>query len=304
MIVKQEIDDVTWVDLESPTAEELQEVAEEFSIDPFVMAELQSPTIRPSVVSCDHYVYLILHFPAERHSHEKGSIQEIDIIVGKKFIVTVRYDVIDPVHKLHKILETEAIVDNEPALKNAGDLLYRIVMKMYAGVLHELNYQNDQMKEIENNIFEGREKAMVLEISKTSRVLRNFDLAIKTHREPLTSFVTPALALFGKDFERYIQALIAEQFRIQTAIHSSLETLSELRETNNSLLSTKQNEIMKVLTIMAFVTFPLTVITGIFGMNTSSTPIVGMPYDFWIILGIMVALTIGFFVYFLSKKWL
>ena len=80
--------------------------------------------------------------------------------------------------------------------------------------------------------------------------------------------------------------------------------LNELRETNNSLLSTKQNEIMKVLTIVSFIAYPLTILAALFQMNTKYTPIVGMPNDFWIVTGTMFIVAIIFYLYFKSKKWL
>ena len=61
---------------------------------------------------------------------------------------------------------------------------------------------------------------------------------------------------------------------------------------------------MKILTIMAFITFPLTLFASMFGMNTHTTPIVGYPGDFWIILGIMVIVSAGLFSYFKYKKWM
>jgi len=80
--------------------------------------------------------------------------------------------------------------------------------------------------------------------------------------------------------------------------------LSELRETNNSLLSAKQNEIMKEFTVLAFVFLPLTFISGLFGMNTKNNPIVGHTLDFWIILSGMLCISLGFFFYFKRKGWL
>jgi len=61
---------------------------------------------------------------------------------------------------------------------------------------------------------------------------------------------------------------------------------------------------MKVLTILAFITFPLVLLSSVFGMNTISTPIVGIKGDFWIIIGVMLAATFSMFVYFRKKKWL
>ncbi|XKT74961.1 MAG: magnesium transporter CorA family protein [Patescibacteria group bacterium UBA2103] len=304
MIKRQELDGISWVDLESPNVEELEQISKEFSIDPFIVEELQAPTLKPSVISGDDYLYLILHFPVERHSHTKSSSQEVDFILGKNYIITVRYDEVDPIHKFHKTLETETIIDNEPAMHHAGELLYKIVMKLYAGVFHELDYQRDVIRRIEDEMFKGKEKEMVFEISKVSTVLRNFNILLETHATVLESFDRQAENIFGKHFTMYSKALLGEHQRTQTATNSYLQMAAGLRETNNSLLTTKQNEVMKVLTIMAFVTFPLSLIASIFGMNTSYIPIVGAPGDFWIVMGIMFGFTILFFTYFIYKKWL
>lgn len=56
-------------------------------------------------------------------------------------------------------------------------------------------------------------------------------------------------------------------------------------------------------TILAFITFPLTLFTSMFGMNTKTTPLVGRDGDFWIILGAMTVISIGFFAYFRYRKW-
>jgi magnesium transporter len=97
---------------------------------------------------------------------------------------------------------------------------------------------------------------------------------------------------------------MGEYYRIKNSVVTHYDSLHELRETNNSLLSTKQNEVMKILTIMAFITFPLSLFASIFGMNTVYLPIVGNQYDFWIITGGMVIATVAFFTFFKKKKWL
>ena len=82
------------------------------------------------------------------------------------------------------------------------------------------------------------------------------------------------------------------------------ELLHELRETNNSLLSTKENETMRILTIMALLTFPLALLVSILEIDTVNNPIRHMPYDFWIILGIVIAVGASMYLYFKHKKWL
>jgi Mg2+ and Co2+ transporter CorA len=81
--------------------------------------------------------------------------------------------------------------------------------------------------------------------------------------------------------------------------------IEEFRETNNSLLSTKRNERMQSLTIMANVLFPVTMVAAIFSMNaTNDMPFVGKPNDFWIVLGFMILAVATIAAVFKYKRWL
>ncbi|MEK7166472.1 MAG: CorA family divalent cation transporter, partial [Patescibacteria group bacterium] len=92
--------------------------------------------------------------------------------------------------------------------------------------------------------------------------------------------------------------------KIDNNTESNIESLRELRDTNNSLLTTKQNEITKTLTVMAFIILPLSFISSIYSMNTSFVPLIGQKNDFWIVMGIMAAVGIIIFLVFKGKKWL
>src|SRR6185369_3141062 len=100
---------VTWVDLECPTKDEARELMEKYDIHPLAAEELLLPTSRSKVDRYDGFVYLILHIPAWKHSH-KESVQELDIIVGKDYIITARYDTIDPLHKFAKMMEVNGVL--------------------------------------------------------------------------------------------------------------------------------------------------------------------------------------------------
>ena len=81
------------------------------------------------------------------------------------------------------------------------------------------------------------------------------------------------------------------------------DIVDELRDTNTALLGTRQNEIMKNLTIITATMLPLSLLANIFSMNTRVLPIAGAQQDFWIIILIMVAVTVAFALYFKLKKW-
>lgn len=304
MLSRYTHDGITWIDLSLPTREEVRQVMEEFSIDPLVAEELLLPTIKPRIEIHPGFIYLILHFPALRHSHGNEKEQEVDFVVGKDFIVTTRYDTIDPLHKFSKIFEVNSVLEKSALGEHAGYLLFFMLKKLYKSVEHELSYVHDALEDIEEQIFEGRERQMVEALSRSGRDLLNLRQAIEPHRDVLKEFLERAPGFFGDDFAPYVRATLNEYYRVHNHIMRHTESLHELRETNNSLVSTKQNEVMLVLTLTAFVTFPLSLMASLFGMGAIHTPIIGQPFDFWIILTIMGFASLAMFGYFHYKKWL
>ncbi len=304
MIKKHTYKNLTWIDLFKPTQEEIRGLMKDYSLSPGIAEDLLTPNFKPTVDLHEEFLYLILHFPALKHSHFNERDQEVDFIVGKDFIITSRYDTIDPIHKFAKEFEVSSILEKENISENAVDIFFLIMKKMYNSVNYELESIQDSLETAENMVFKGEEKMMVRELSGVSRDLLNFKQATNTHEETLNSLTSAGAKFFNKEFEEQMKEIMNQHDKIRHHIDINRESLKELRDTNDSLLSTKQNETMMVLTIMALVTFPLSLIASVFGMNTETMPIVGQPNDFWVVLGIMFGLTACMFLFFKYKKWL
>ena len=250
-------------------------------------------------------IYIILHFPAFSRGHgEESDDQEVDFIIGKNILITTHYETINPLYKFTKLFETNATLEKVDIGDHAGYLFYYILRELYGYLEEELDAMDNALNNIEERIFHGYEKQMVFEISKVNRDLLNFKQATRPHQEVLESLEHAGVKVFGDTFAYHLRAISGEYYKIANFLESNKETLEELRKTNDALLNTKTNEIMKTLTIMAFVTFPLSLFASIFGMNTSYLPLVGLKHDFWIIIGIMLLATIGFFWFFRHNRWL
>lgn len=305
MISRYEHDGIIWVDVVSPAQGEIRSLMEEFSLDPIIADELLMPSFRNKVDAREDYFYTVLHFPTFKHMHAVDTVSlELDFIVGKNWIITTRYVEIDPLHQFSKLFEMETILDKKNITEHAGFVFYYMLTEVYKTLYDELSRVGTRLDNAEERIFNGYEKEMVRELSVISRDILNYSQALNNHGTMLSSLETPGVALFGYEYARNMRSVIGEYTRLSEAIKSSKESLIELRETNNSLLSTKQNEITKIFTIMAFVTFPLSLFASVFGMNTVATPIIGNKWDFWIIIGAMMSAAIAFFAYFKHKKWL
>ena len=304
MIFKYTYKDITWVDIESPTKEDIRQVMEEYDIHPIVADELISPTLRPKVDLYDDFIYLILHFPTISHKHCSDTEQEVDFIIGKNFLITTHYDVIDPLHEFSKVFEVNSILDKSNIGTHAGFLFFYIMREMYKSSLRELDMIQDVLEKIESKIFAGEEVKMVEVISNTSRDLLNFKQAMRPHKEVLESFELAGEKFFGKEFLYYMRGISGEYYKIYNILEGHRETLNELRNTNDSLLTTKTNETIKILTVIASLALPGAIIASIFGMNATSMPFVGEPNDFWILVSIIAAVTFLTLMFFKYKKWM
>lgn len=276
---------------------------QEFELSPQVAQELLSASYQSKAVRSGDMLYVILHFPTLRGGFNRRPEQEIDFIIGKKFLITARYENIDPLHTFAKAFEVGSLLGRNHAA-HGGHLFAAMAQNLYRSLSEECGLVRGKLEEIEARIFKGDERRMVFELSHVARALYDFSRALEPHREMLSSLEPAGARLWGQEFSHYLKDVDGTRARVEHELASLRESLGELRLTNDSLLNTKQNEIMKILTIMAFVTFPLSLIASIFGMNTRYLPVVGMPGDFWIVIGIMLSLTVTFFIYFRHKGWL
>lgn len=303
MISRYNFHDLLWIDAERPTHEEVRALMEEFDIHPIVADELLGPSLRPKVDHYENFLYAILHFPALRHTHEKSE-QEIDFIIGEKFLITVHYESIDPLHKFSKVFEVNSILDRSNIGEHAGFLFFYMVRKIYAGLLHELEVIGDDLRDIEDRIFLGEERKMVERLSRANRALLGFRRALHLHGPMLESFRIAAEEFFGKKFRHYVDNIIGEYRKVESAVENEKETLEDLRDTNNALLTTKTNESVKVLTAINAVVLPAALISWIFAVDAKHMPISGLVNDFWIMLATMAIASLLTYSFLRIKKWI
>ncbi|MBI2475725.1 MAG: CorA family divalent cation transporter [Candidatus Taylorbacteria bacterium] len=305
MILKYTHKNLTWIDLECPTHEEARQMVTEWNIHPLVAQELIGPTTRPKVELYGNFIYLILHIPTIQRKGLKRLIeqQEIDFIIGKNFIITSRYDAIDPLHQFSKLFEVNSILDRSDMGEHAGFIFFYMIRALYEAIAHELESVTDIIREIEENIFKGKERNMVFKISEVSRELLDVRRATSLHKEILESFESASRRFFGEDWSFHTRAIIGEYYKVDNAIRGSFESVAELRETNNSLLNTRETETMKMITIVVFLTLPASVITNFFQMSTAHTPIVGQANDWLIVTSITFISTVFLVLLAKFKKW-
>ena len=308
MLTRRDYKGLIWIDLESPTEPELAEIASEYKIHPLVIGELTQPSLRSKVDLYSEFIYLILHFPICQIFYGKqtagsSDTEEIDFVIGREFLITTHYQPITSIGEFAASFNPNHLEDRGKDKTHAGLLFYHLVRHLYGVLATGLDYINGVLKQAERKVFADQERAMVTLLAEVNRNLLDFRWALKHHREVLDSLQSVSREFFDDGFHYYLGAVIGEYNRIWAMLESNRETFADLRETNESLLSIKTNETMKVFTVVAVIFFPLALVTQFFGMNVA-LPLADSPYSYYFVLALMLAMLFIMLALAKYRRWL
>ena len=295
---------VSWVDLEDPTEDEVKELARKQPIHPLVQKELVTPTYRPKIEEYEDHLYLVLHFPVFDKKTNATFSREIDFIIFPYNLVTIHYDPIPQLDDFQQFLAGHEAVRERSFGGNSGHLLYTIVSRLFLLSLKELEAIEGRIKNLEEDIFDKKVHKVLTGIADVRRDLLNFRRALKPQRAVLDSLVEHGGRFFGKDAVPYFNDIKGEYTQIWNEVEDLQETLDILYETHVSLVSANTNDVTKILTIMASLFLPATLIATVYGMNFTNIPFMNEENGFWIIVGFMLVIVCGIYRYFKYRRWL
>ncbi|MGM0629084.1 MAG: magnesium transporter CorA family protein [Patescibacteria group bacterium] len=306
MMQRRNFQSTVWLDMCNPTYEEIQSVIQEFNLDPFMAGELKSSGTKQKVELHSNAIFLILHVPAFKQSGVMRDtvVQEIDFLIGEDFLITTRYDHVEAMERSAKILEVNSTLNKSNVENETIFVFFRVFKEIYNSLIHELEDINTVIDDISKEMFNGKEKQMVFSISYVTRTLLEFKKTVIIHKQVLKLLEYAGNSFFGSFFAGYVSAIRSEYGKIENSLSISKEVISNLHYTNTSLVNTKQNEIMLMLTSVTFLLLPLSFIVSLFFLDTVSQILPPPPYDLWILLTILIGVTAVLVSMFRHKGWL
>jgi magnesium transporter len=187
--------------------------------------------------------------------------------------------------------------------KGSGYLLYKIVDDSFDYCFPMLRKIGNKLERLEEDIFEGKAEEVVRDLSNSKQEIINFRKVIRPQRAVLRDLERTKQRYLADDLEIYFDDIVDASERIWDMLENFKEVVEALEDTNESVLSHRVNEVLRVLTSFSVVILPLTLIASIWGMNVG-VPGEGDPTDFWVILGGMLAVLVGMVAYFRKRGWL
>lgn len=305
MIFRNEYKDGVWIDVEQPTEDEIRDIARELEINAHIERELLQPSPIPLMSNGDGLALVVLHFPIDGEIDGDTKSQEVDVVVGKHFILTVRYELVAPLHHLKKLLEAQQLIEKRSGVTT--DVLLEILFAhLYTAMRDHTNHVAGNLTRVEKDMFDGHERSTIRSISNISREFLHMEAVLANQEEVLRRFLDAleAHGHFGHSFSERAQRIMAERTHVTRTVKTHRAIATEMRETNTALLGARQSEIMKTLTLITVILFPLEFIAVTVGMHAPGAPFENNPNAFWIIIGIMATVTTIMLAIFARKRWI
>lgn len=289
-----------WVDLDRATPDEAKVLTDVFHFHELAVEDAMSEVHHPKIESYGDYLYLILHgidFSAKQH---RFRTRDIDFFLGPQFLVTIHPGVSRSLGRVSELCRRNDRVLGE----GPGELLYRIVDTMVDNYRPEVEALSKRLDTLEKEVFERPNPQLVRKILGFKRDVASLRQVVLPQRDAVGrlarrefALITEQLAYRFRDVHDHLVRLSDEAMFFQDRITGILDA-------HLSTVSNQLNAVMKVLTIIATLFMPLTVLTGMYGMNV---PIPHLPggegMQFWWVLLMMLAMSGAMLWYFRRKGW-
>jgi len=300
-------DGFRWVHIDRPTPTETAWLAEQFPFHALDLEDVLSRNQRPKIDEYDDYLFIVLHFPVFDRNVGRLNAGELDLFVGRDFIVTIPNTPLQPVEYLFERCRQKEELRNQLFAKGSGFVLYRIIDDAFDYCFPMLRKIGNKLDALEDEIFEGRSEDIVRDISNAKQEIINFRKVIRPQRtvlRDLEGVKQRFLALREEgELEIYFDDIGDAHERIWDMLENYKEVVAALEETNESYISHRVNEILRVLTSISVMVLPLTLIASIWGMNVG-VPGEGDSGDFYLVVGAMAVILVGMLIFFRRRGWL
>jgi len=291
---------VLWVNMNKPTDQESFVLTDDFKFHPLAVEDVISEKSRTKVDDYDRYLFFVFHLVDFVGREEGLKISELDLFLCKNALVTVRYDD----HRIFDYLNTRAERD-ERLMSRGADYLFHAVIDTavdnYNATLDIIEYEVDQ---VEEDVLGRPDEETLKSIFTLRRDIVQLRRITMPQIEVIKQLSHQNFPLISDNLRLYFSDIHDHLARINDMADTHRELLNSSLEIYYSSVSTKTNEIIKVLTILTAIFIPPTFLVGLWGMNFRYMPELHLEHGYFISLMIIVLVVLGMILFFRKKKWI
>jgi magnesium transporter len=294
---------VRWLNLERPREADRDWLEREFGFHPLAIEDVASRNQRPKLDAYDDYLFIVLHFPVFDKTQERLLTAELDLFVGPDFLITLPDQNLPPLSAMFERYRARQEVSEAIFSKGTGYLLYKIVDTCVDASFPMLRKMGAKLDKLEDDIFEGRSAEIVRDLSNAKQEIINFRRVVRPMRAVLRDLERTKQRYLQEDLDIYFDDITDAAERIWDVLENYKEVAEALEDSNESVLSHRLNDSLRILTAFSVLLLPLTLIASIGGMNVDLPGEQGI-LEFWAIMVTMAVVLVALLVFFRRRGYL
>jgi magnesium transporter len=289
-----------WVDMANPTDAELAQLNDVFHFHPLSIEDARSALQFPKVEQYPGYLYVILHGIDVTTARQGLGTRDVDFFVGHAVLVTVHDGTSGPIADLLK-----ACSRHERLLKEGPvALFHRIVDAMVDNYRPSMDALEARVDKLEEEAYAGRD-AMVRRVMRLRHELSAARRVLIPQRDVMGRLARREFPAISDEMSYRFRDVYDHVVRVTEETLIFQDRVTGILEVHLAAVSNRLNQVMKVLTVMSTIFLPLTVLTGMWGMNVPLPAFPGSAEDqFWWVAGVMAALSLAMLAVFKRNRWL
>jgi magnesium transporter len=294
---------LTWVHLDHPDPETANALAERFGWHALDVEDVLSKRQRPKIDEYPEYLFAVLHFPVYDKAIQRLNAAELDLFLGADYLVTLPNVELLPVSRLFRRCEEDEELRETLFAEGSGRLLYEVLDDLFDYCFPILDKIGHKLDSVEDDMFERRAEDVVRDLSNVKQEIISYRKIIKPERTTLRLLERRVERFLPHELDLYFDDIVDGAERIWDLLDNYKEVVEGLESTNESVISHRQNDVLRVLTVFSAILLPLTLLASVFGMNVDF-PGSGSTAPFWIIVAVMIAVGGSLLGFFRWKRWL
>ncbi|HSJ59561.1 MAG TPA: magnesium/cobalt transporter CorA [Anaerolineae bacterium] len=295
---------VTWINIEKPTPDDMTWLRQRFPFfHPLDLEDCLSRIERPKIDEYEDYLFIIMQFPVFDRARRVSRPGEVDFFIGAGYLVTVHDGNLWPVTKFFDDCQVDDLARQRHMGRGSSRLLHDVIDRL-VDYCFPIFYKVDaNIREIEYEVFGADMPTVLQEISMVRRDIIALQRIVKPQIAIVANLEHKDRPFIREDLEVYFGDVLDHINKAWDMIEDFRGVIDGLSDTANTLASYRINEVMRMLTLISVIMLPLTLLSGIYGMNVP-LPLDDSPFSFLFVLSLMVLLAIGMIVYFRRRNWI
>lgn len=294
---------ITWIDILKPTKADVDFLKKQHKFHPIILDELLHLSSRSRVEFYPTYLFLTYHLPVYDKTAKTSRRAEVDFLITKDKVVTVHYEDIEPINAFMRSISNNQHFKNK-VMESSARCSYFLIEEIINFALRQLRHVEDNIHQISEEIFKGKETQLLEKISYAKRDILDFSI-ISAPQEILLESLLEAGSKFWGDPERiYLADLVGDYSKVTQHVENYKATIEALEETNAQLLSAKTNAVMQRFTILAFLTIPVALFASLASIEFIEKFLTASQLRFWFIFFAVGVIMVGLVAFFRKKGWL